>query len=135
MYQASAVRQLIGREAVLKNMVQSFADGKFPEPDRYTFNRTDLVKRFTAAIRPNSNVSEANPQGSIVTKSTTGHSKVPSVGTKSKTIMPAVEQYHVVIGASGVGKTTMVLQTLSELKSVNGAIGVVYFLAESAESA
>jgi hypothetical protein len=103
MYHASIVQQLIGREAVMKNMVQSFADWKFPEPDRYSFNSTYLVQRFTAAIRP-------NPKGSKVTKSTTGgYSKVHSVGTKSKTIMLAVKQYHIVIAASGVGKTTMVL--------------------------
>jgi hypothetical protein len=36
--------------------------------------------------------------------------------------------YHVVIGAAGVGKITLVLQTLKQFKACNGAKGVVYFL-------
>jgi hypothetical protein len=35
---------------------------------------------------------------------------------------------HVVIGEAGVGKTTLVLQTLRQFKVVYGAKGVVYFL-------
>lgn len=103
-----SVMDQVGRESVLKRMVEVFADAKatFPPRINSAVERPEFEQMYSRF--------RSLPSSSDMIA---GHGNIVSPDRHSQR-----SSYYIVIGASGVGKTTLVTESMHRLDAINGRL-------------